>query len=150
MRVLLPRLFSVYGAGLKKQLLWDLCGKIASGGPIVLGGGGDELRDWIEVRDVSRILVRLGEYASEDAPVFNVASGIATSVAAIVEGVLSCWNIGDGRGRLSFSGLARPGDPKSLVANVGRLGSLGIGGVVPVTAGIAEYVSWYRAQAATI
>ena len=54
----LPRLFSVYGAELKKQLLWDLCGKFAAGGAVELGGTGNELRDWTDVRDVARALIR--------------------------------------------------------------------------------------------
>jgi UDP-glucose 4-epimerase len=46
MRITIGRLFSVYGAGLEKQLLWDLCCKLRGNpGVVTLGGTGQELRD---------------------------------------------------------------------------------------------------------
>jgi len=145
--VVLPRLFSVYGAGLKKQLLWDLCGKIAAGGPVELGGSGDELRDWIDVRDVVRGLERVGDLADVGAPVINLAAGVATSVREIAALVTACW-----RGStsvvptVSFSGCSRPGDPFSLVADVTRMRSCGIENRISVAQGVKDYVAWYQAR----
>lgn len=146
--VALPRLFSVYGPGLKKQLLWDLCGKLAAGGDITLGGSGDELRDWIDVRDVVHALEQTGQLASAQAPVINIASGCGTSVREFAAMVLSHWE-GSARGsrNLTFSGHSRPGDPFSLVAGVSKMRASGIDIHIPVAQGVAEYVSWYRAQA---
>jgi UDP-glucose 4-epimerase len=43
LRVTIARLFSVYGAELKKQLLWDMCTRLSTGSrPLVLGGSGNE------------------------------------------------------------------------------------------------------------
>jgi UDP-glucose 4-epimerase len=54
--VMVVRLFSVYGSWLKKQVLWDMCSSLASGTrQLVLGGTGEELRDWTDVRDVVRV-----------------------------------------------------------------------------------------------
>jgi len=146
--VALPRLFSVYGPGLKKQLLWDLCGKLAAGGQIALGGSGDELRDWIDVRDVVQALVRIGTLASAQAPVFNLASGCGTSVREIAAMVASRWGDSGAASRnVTFSGRSRPGDPFSLVASVSKMRASGIDSVIPVAQGVAEYVSWYRTQA---
>ena len=56
-RATIIRLFSVYGPSLRKQLLWDLCSRLAQGQrELVLGGTGNEARDWIDVRDVVRLL----------------------------------------------------------------------------------------------
>ena len=47
------RLFSVYGNGLKKQLLWDACNKIINAKTEVeFWGTGEETRDFIHVDDV--------------------------------------------------------------------------------------------------
>ncbi len=55
--VMVVRLFSVYGSWLKKQVLWDMCSSLASGTrQLVLGGTGEELRDWTDIRDVVRAL----------------------------------------------------------------------------------------------
>src|SRR6202012_4896575 len=56
------RLFSVYGASLRKQLLWDVCSRLHRGErSLMLGGTGREIRDWIHVRDVVRLLNRIGD-----------------------------------------------------------------------------------------
>src|ERR1700704_3165757 len=56
------RLFSVYGPRLRKQLLWDICSRLQRGErTLVLGGTGDEIRDWTDVRDVVRLLTKIPE-----------------------------------------------------------------------------------------
>jgi UDP-glucose 4-epimerase len=140
------RLFSVYGAGLRKQLLWDLCSRLVSGERrIELHGTGDELRDWIDVRDTIRAIVETSALAGQDVPVINVGSGIATSVRVVAETTLAAWGV-DPRSELAFSGRARPGDPLSLQADTKKLESLGFHWRVPVSMGIADYVGWFRGQ----
>lgn len=146
MQVVLPRLFSVYGAELKKQLLWDVCGKLAAGGTVELGGTGNELRDWSDVRDVVRALDQAAHLASDQAPVLNLATGRATPVREIASAVALHWGGVDAAARVSFSGRSRVGDPFSLVANIGRMREHGIECRIPLTQGIAEYVDWFRGQ----
>lgn len=147
LRLVLPRLFSVYGAELKKQLLWDLCGKFVADGAVELGGTGNELRDWTDVRDVASALDKATCLASDKAPVLNLATGVATPVRQIASAVAMHWGGVEAAARVSFSGRSRPGDPFSLVANIDRMRAQGIECAIPVTRGIAEYVAWYRAQA---
>ena len=147
LQLVLPRLFSVYGPGLKKQLLWDLCGKLAAGGKIELGGSGDELRDWTEVRDAVQALGQVRRLASEQAPVINLASGTGTAVRDIARMVSAQWqNALSPVPEVTFSGRSRPGDPFSLVADVSKMRACGIDIRFPVAEGVAEYVAWYRAQ----
>lgn len=137
--VAIVRLFSVYGGGLRKQLLWDLCRKLATDGRAVLGGTGDELRDWTEVGDVVRFLDLAAERVSDSAPVFNGATGKATSVREIARYVTDAFNLSADAVR--FSGAQRPGDPFALVA----LPDPAFQPSVSVAQGIAAYVAWYRA-----
>src|SRR5262249_37393964 len=87
MRSLIVRLFSAYGPNLRKQLLWDACSRLSHGGQtLTLGGTGDEMRDWTDVRDVVRLLA----YLAEPPPgahyhVINGGSGRATRVADIAD-----------------------------------------------------------------
>lgn len=142
------RLFSVYGPGLCKQLLWDLCGKLAAGvDTVTLGGTGAELRDWTHIDDVVRALVVAAPLANPQMPVVNAGSGHAGSVRMIAEAVLRAF--GREPGCLAFSGESRPGDPFSLVAGAGSLDAAGFAWKVGVEAGIADYVRWFRAQNAT-
>jgi UDP-glucose 4-epimerase len=147
LQLVLPRLFSVYGAELKKQLLWDLCGKFAAGGAVELGGTGNELRDWTDVRDAVRALDQAMRLASNQAPVLNLATSVATSVREIASTAARHWGGADEEAKVTFSGRSRPGDPFSLVANIDRMRVHGIECAIPVTQGIAGYVDWYRARA---
>ena len=143
--VILPRLFSVYGEGLKKQLIWDLCGKFATGETVELGGTGEELRDWTNVGDVVQAIETISQFADDQAPVLNIATGQGISVKVIASMVGECWGGAEAVSRISFSGNSRPGDPFSLVADIGRMKALGLKCMTSVEHGVQEYVAWYRA-----
>jgi len=138
------RLFSVYGPQLRKQLLWDLCSRWEAGSSVMLGGTGAELRDWLHVHDAVRLLRLAAGAASKSAPVINGGTGRGTSVSTIAATARAAW--GDDR-LTGFSGVARSGDPPSLIANVGRAQALGFEPRIDVSAGVAEYVHWFRHSA---
>ena len=147
LRSAVARLFSVYGAGLRKQLLWDLCGKLDAGkAQVELGGSGTELRDWTDVRDVVRALALLPALAAAEVPTFNLGSGIATPVRAVATQLMSAWAPAGGGPGLAFSGQSRAGDPFSLQADAGRLSTLGFAWQVPLHQGLADYVRWFRGR----
>lgn len=146
LQIVIPRLFSVYGTGLRKQLLWDLCNKLNLDGDIELGGSGDELRDWTHISDVVIGLEAAMDMAANNAPVLNLATGIATPVADIAAMVAAQWDGPDARHRLSFSGAARAGDPFSLVADTSAMQERGFDCAKSLAPGIAEYVDWFRIQ----
>ena len=147
LRVSIARLFSVFGAELKKQLLWDLCMRLAAGTrPLVLGGSGNELRDWTDVRDVVRALDLLATQAGAEVAVVNVGTGTGSSVRQIASGVARHWPLPDVADVLQFSGRSRPGDPFSLVANATGLKQLGFAWEIAVDDGLAAYVRWFQGQ----
>jgi len=146
MSVVIARLFSVYGVGLKKQLLWDLSAKLRLGGKPVLGGSGEELRDWTDVRDVVRALDLVSAAAGPEPRIFNVGSGRGTAVRDIAVIALDAWPTDQ---TPVFSGQPRPGDPFSLIADNSALAALGFEWRVPVEQGIAEYMRWSRGQMET-
>jgi UDP-glucose 4-epimerase len=150
LRSTVARLFSVYGAGLRKQLLWDLCSKLEAGEPAVeLGGSGSELRDWTDVRDVVRALARLPALASAQAPTLNLGSGVASSVRSVAEQVVAAWQPAHARPQLRFNGRSRAGDPFSLQAEASQLSALGFQWQVPVSQGLTDYVRWFQARPRT-
>lgn len=147
LRVSITRLFSVFGAELKKQLLWDLCTRLAAGTrPLVLGGSGNELRDWTNVRDVVRALDLLATQASAEVAVVNVGTGAGSTVRQIASGIARHWPLPVAVGALQFSGQSRPGDPFSLVADATRLNKLGFTWEISVDDGLAAYVRWFHGQ----
>jgi UDP-glucose 4-epimerase len=143
------RLFSVYGQGLKKQLLWDLCSSLnRDPTKVELGGSGRELRDWTEVRDVVRILARMMPMATSSVPVLNVGMGTAVSVQIIAQLVIDAWGkeVGGPGTVLNFNGRSRPGDPFSLIADTSLQVQAGLDCSIVLADGIADYVAWFKSQ----
>jgi UDP-glucose 4-epimerase len=145
LNIAIARLFSVYGPGLRKQLLWDLCSKLEAETPqVVLGGTGNELRDWTHVADVARGLFSLSQISTSAAPIVNIGTGIGKSVRQIAEHMAAAWFNGENMPAVHFSGQARPGDPFSLIAENTPLKELGFQWEHPLTSGLSDYVRWYR------
>lgn len=144
------RLFSVYGPELKKQLLWDMCTRLAAGeSPLVLGGTGQELRDWTHVNDV---VAALAQIAFDGDPTLrsqaiNIGTGVGTPVQGIAQTVIDAWHERFGstqKPALHFSGQSRQGDPFSLVADPARLSRMGFSWSTPLAVGVGAFVEWFR------
>ena len=139
--VVIARLFSVYGKFLQKQLLWELCNKLAIGEvTITLGGTGGETRDWADIRDVIIALNGISELASNDSPIINIGTGQGISVKEVAELVLSSWPTST---KIFFNNKTRSGDPFSLIGNCQKLNSLGFSPQFSVQVGVPNYVEWY-------
>ncbi|WP_433984563.1 SDR family oxidoreductase [Tunturiibacter empetritectus] len=96
------RLFSIYGCGLQKQLLWDACRKFAAGDSIFTGTG-DEVRDWLHVEDAAELLLAATENASVECPTVNGGSGEGITVREVLTHLKSSFPQRDSK--LTFSGL---------------------------------------------
>jgi UDP-glucose 4-epimerase len=142
-RSTVARLFSVYGPRLRKQLLWDLCSRLHGGErTLVLGGTGAEMRDWTDVRDVARFLVKLADIPqSNPFQIINGGSGVGTTVAEIAEILTRNWGSDIG---VKFSGVVRAGDPFSLVADSEWVHATGFAWQIPVAKGLSDYVCWFK------
>ena len=140
--VVTGRLFSVYGAGLRKQLLWDLSSRLAADPTVIeLAGTGDELRDWTAIGDIVSALPRLAELAAADCPILNVGTGRGVSVRDVAAAAIAAWG---SSARLSFSGVSRPGDPFSLIADTTAASARAIICPSAVEAGVGAYINWSR------
>lgn len=139
------RPFSVYGPGLRKQLLWDCCSRLALGcAELALGGNGTERRDWLHVSDLCVLLWQIADTSPADGTTLNAGTGKATTVDEIARMLVAAW--GTPALPIRFSGDCRPGDPFSLVANTDRASRLGFAARQDVGSGITDYVDWFRGQ----
>jgi UDP-glucose 4-epimerase len=145
MRTLVARLFSVYGPELRKQLLWDVCSRLQQDGQtLVLGGTGAEIRDWTDVRDVARLLTTIAELPQpEKFRIINGGSGRGTTVAEIAGMLVRNWGT---EVAVRYSGVVRPGDPPSLLADDAVLRRLSFDWQITLEQGIADYVKWFKGR----
>lgn len=139
------RLFSVYGPGLRKQLLWDACRKLRAGDPRFFGTG-RETRDWIYVDDIAALIQKLVSGAAQRNSVFdimNVGTGIGTTIADTLDGLSKHLGI---RVPIAFTGEKRAGDPEHLWAETDRARAVGWSPEVDLNEGLRRYVEWYRSE----
>lgn len=150
LNIKIARLFSVYGAELKKQLLWDICIRLKKmETPLILGGTGNESRDWIYIDDLVNILASIGlnNLKMKNEFIVNIGTGIGKTIKEIAEIVLFNWNKQmnlSTKCKIEFSGISRPGDPFSLVADTSRLSKLGLSYKMTPKMGINLYVNWFQ------
>ena len=133
------RIFSVYGAGLQKQLFWDLNKKTESGETLTLFGTGNESRDFIHVHDLARAIELVAKSTFFDADVINVANG---KEVLIKEAVECFYNNYPNKVEYTFSGDVRKGDPLNWKADIGRLYELGYKPLVTMEEGLQGYYNW--------
>ncbi|MGV3554643.1 MAG: NAD-dependent epimerase/dehydratase family protein [Croceibacterium sp.] len=136
------RLFSVYGEGIRKQLIFDLCQRLAGGeSPLVLGGTGTELRDWLHISDVLRACTNARRPEPGDVRTFNLGTGVGRDVRMVARIVAGAW----GGREIRFSGASRQGDPQRLVACPTSLPPHFTATVSPEV-GLQRYVNWFQAD----
>ncbi|MFH0233940.1 MULTISPECIES: SDR family oxidoreductase [unclassified Vibrio] len=105
------RVFSVYGNGLKKQILWDACQKIVSGNAKFFGTG-NEIRDFIHINDLVKIITICISKASVSNPVYNCGTANPVKIRDLVSIISSQLsnNI-----PVVFTGEDNPGNPKGYL-----------------------------------
>jgi UDP-glucose 4-epimerase len=133
------RIFSAYGPGLQKQLLWDVFQKSQQATSIELFGTGYESRDFIFVTDIIQAIALIIERGAFDGSAYNLASGTETTVQEVVAELLKALSYS---GQLAFSGAGRSGDPINWQADISRLTSLGFTPNVSIHQGIRYYTTW--------
>lgn len=136
------RLFSVYGPGLRKQILWDACVKAAKG-EYTFAGEGSEIRDFIHVSDAARLLVEAMRRAGPSCPIANGGTGISTSISAMLELLGDNWK---SPLKPRFSGGERPGDPRSYIADISIIQSWGFKPSITIENGLKDYMEWFTRE----
>lgn len=135
------RLFSVYGIGLRKQLLWDAAQKITRGENEFFGTG-EEVRDWLHVDDAAKLLIKAIEHASHKCPVVNGGAGTGTSVRE----ALSCLFESFNGGKPVFTGMSRAGDPPGYVADISSALAWDWQPTIAFKDGLRDYAEWFKSE----
>jgi UDP-glucose 4-epimerase len=136
------RPFSVYGPGLKKQLIWDIylkCAQQAEAGEIELWGTGRESRDFIFIDDLVAAFYSILQSGEMKGEVYNVASGVETTIEEVsnlfVDRLAKPISV-------SFNMHERSGDPKNWKADISKLRRLGFNPKTDIKKGLTKTVEW--------
>lgn len=136
------RFFSLYGAGLCKQLLWDACQKINNN--FLFGGTGSEIRDFLYITDAAELILHCAKIAiTNEHSIINGGTGTGTSVQQILSLLAKTFN---NEVSPKFSGEVRIGDPQYLVADIEKAKSTGWSPKIEINQGIKEYITWFQKE----
>jgi nucleoside-diphosphate-sugar epimerase len=138
------RPFSVYGPGLKKQILWDVfCKSSNQNQPLELWGGGNEARDFIYIDDLISAIDIILKQPLLKADIYNIASGEITFIKDISSLLLAKLNRDN---KIVFNGLVHKGNPNQWKADVSKLCALGFVPNVNIESGITKLAAWLKTQ----
>lgn len=130
MRVVICRLFSIFGEAQRRLLVWELYRQLAGDATVAwLEGTGRETRDYLQVDDACAAMLELAEvFASEPdsgavgrCTTVNVASGEETRVLELAEQLRAL--VAPGK-EVLYRGHARAGDPPRWQADTTLLRAL--------------------------
>lgn len=127
LRVLVCRLFSVYGPAQKRLLVHQLFAQLQGCSPeLRLEGTGEETRDYLYIDDLCAAVLALAEAelpyrAAPACTIVNVASGVTTRVADLAKTLVDLHGSGK---RVAAAGKPRLGDPQHWEASICRLREL--------------------------
>lgn len=142
-RIRSVRIFSAYGDGLCKQLLWDIYQKYLQTGRISLFGTGDETRDFIHVSDIMHSIACILAYDGPE-EIFNVANGEEVSIRELARAYAK--KLGKPEGIVTFNGEIKAGDPRNWRADISLMKSIGYEKHMKLEDGVGSYVAWVKKQ----
>lgn len=137
------RIFSAYGPGLRRQVVWDISRKVITQNSLSLQGTGKESRDFIHALDIARALSVVATSAPMQGEVYNLGSGREVAIAQLANMILDalesdCTPV--------FDGIVPAGTPLNWQADVSKLQALGFSASVPLERGVKTFVNWCRAE----
>ena len=137
------RIFSAYGPGLRRQVLWDICQKAITQNCITLQGTGIESRDFIHALDIARALMVVATSAPMQGEVYNLGAGREVAIAELANLVLDAL---EHDGSPQFDGVVPTGTPLYWQADVSKLSALGFTASVSLERGVKTFTNWCRAE----
>ena len=144
------RYFNVYGPrmdvhGLYTEVLIRWMERIAAGQPPLIFGDGAQTMDFVYTTDIARANLLAATSAVRDG-VYNVASGVETSLKGLAEALLTVMGSDLG----VEHGPERPvnGVTRRLASTEAAARDLGFSASVGLTAGLTALVDWWRAEQA--
>lgn len=134
------RPFSVYGPGLKKQLIWDTLTKIKNNDHNYYGTG-DELRDWVYISDLINILIKYVDCYESMPNTLNIGSGIPTPIKDIIKII---YEITETNITPNFLEREKEGDPLHLVSTYTEQKNIHEHLLTPIYEGLEKTINWYN------
>lgn len=135
------RIFSAYGPGLRRQVIWDMCTRLLSSGTLVLHGSGNESRDFIHALDIANALSIIVDNSPMKGDIYNVASGREVTINELANIVIKALGANV---KPNFDNHVRKGDPLNWKADISKIEKLGFRPNVQLDEGVIKFAQWCK------
>lgn len=141
LKTVILRIFSAYGAGLRRQIFYDLMNKFVNDEEILLKGTGKESRDFINVFDICKAIELIMAAKSNQFEIYNIANGEEITIKNI-----ACLfsNYLDSNKAIKFDNKNNFGMPLNWKADITKLKNIGFKKNIQFPLGIKDYISWFN------
>jgi UDP-glucose 4-epimerase len=137
------RIFSAYGPGLRRQVLWDICQKAIMQKTLTLDGIGQESRDFIHALDIAKAFRVIADDAPMRGEVYNLAGGQEVTISDLATMILSAL---ESKCTPQFNGVVPSGTPLNWQADISKLQALGFTPSIPMARGVKTFANWCLAE----
>jgi len=137
------RIFSAYGPGLRRQVIWDICQKLLVQESLNLHGTGSESRDFIHAIDIAKAIQAVADAAPLEGEVYNLSSGEEVTIRKLANLVLSAL---DSDIVPKFNGIVPEGTPLKWQADISKVSALGFRPSISLDKGIRTFAAWCQAE----
>jgi len=141
LKTVILRIFSAYGAGLRRQIFYDLMNKFVNDEEILLKGTGKESRDFINVFDICKAIELIMAAKSNQFEIYNIANGEEITIKNI-----ACLfsNYLDSNKAIKFDNKNNFGMPLNWKADITKLKNIGFKKNIQFPSGIKDYILWFN------
>lgn len=134
------RLFSVFGPGQRKQVVYDLIRKLLTDPTqLTMFGDGSQIRDFNPVPNIADAFLLALDRAAFTGEVYNVGGPEALTIRALAERLCRLLKINPA---LSFTGSKRLGDAECWLADMSKLAALGYTPNLSLEDGLRATIHW--------
>ena len=137
--ILIARTTSLYGDGLKRQFIFDVCNKLSNKNDKFFGTG-NEIRDWLHVSDMSQLILRFIKKGFKKRVIVNCGSGNGNKIKDVLQIIMQELKI---KLKPKFNKVS-DSNPSKLIANITKAKKFGWTPKKDLKTGLIEYVKWYK------
>ncbi len=138
--ILILRGTSLYGPGLKRQVIYDACNKISKNNNIFYGTG-REIRDFIHVDDFVRLIKKIILKSFKGYVIINAGSGKGVSIFKIINYINKKFKK---KTSPKFNKFGNKVNPISLVPSIAKAKKFNWSPKINFYKGLDEYIDWFN------
>ena len=138
--ILILRGSSIYGPGLKRQIIYDVCSKIQRK-QFFFFGSGREIRDFIHVSDFTNLIRCIINKGFKGYSVFNAGTGKGVKISKVIYYISKKLEV---KIKPKFNSFGKEENPTSLVPDIKKVKKFNWSPKKNFYEGLDEYIKWFK------